>query len=73
MLSNHKVTITADTFIDDVKIANHNAMLNMTTNDLIMNTRYIDKEACKINRDVVRDDQKDFEDFVYSLQDTLNG
>ena len=71
MLTNHRITIVGDTLIDDVKIASFGAILNIDTMDLSLTTRYIDTEACKINRDTVRSDQKEFEDFAYNLQDTL--
>ena len=71
MLTNHRITIVGDTIVDDVKIASFGAILNIDTMDLSLTTRYIDTEACKNNRDTVRLDQKDFEDFAYNLQDTL--
>lgn len=73
MLTNHRITIVGDTLIDDVKIASFGAILNMDTMDLSLTTRYIDTEACKNNRDNVRSDQKEFEDFAYNLQDMLKG
>ena len=69
MLINHKISILADTVVDDIKIASFSASLNADTGDMTLSSRHIDKEACKINRDIVREDQKKFEDFAYSLQD----
>lgn len=71
MLNNHKVSIIADTIVNDVKIATFSASLDVVSNSLTLGSRYIDKEACKINRDVVREDQKKFEDYAYYLQDMM--
>lgn len=71
MLSNHKISIIADTIVDDVKIASFSASLDVDTSNLTLGIRHINKEACKNNRDMIRDDQKKFEDFAYSLQDYI--
>lgn len=73
MLTNSRITIVAETVVDDVKIASFGAILNTDTNDLSMTTRHIDKEACKVHKDVVRADQAAFEDYAYNLQDLLKG
>lgn len=73
MLSNTRITIVAETVVDDVKIASFGAILNTDTNDLSLTTRHIDKEACKIHKDIVRADQAEFEDYAYNLQDLLKG
>lgn len=72
-LNNHRITIAADTVVDEVRIANYGAILDVDTNDLTLYTRYIDKEACKTHKDLIRADQVAFEDYAYSLQDTLKG
>ena len=71
MLSNHKISIIADTVIDGVKIATYSASLDVETDNLTLGVRHNDKEACKVNRDIVREDRKKFEDFAYSLQDMI--
>lgn len=73
MLNNKKITIVADSNVDDVKIATFGAVLDVNNMELSMTGRYIDKEACKSHRDIVRDDQAEFEDYAYALQDTLRG
>lgn len=73
MLANTRITIVADTVIDENKIASFGAIINTDTNDLSLTTRYVDKEACKVHRDVVRADQAAFEDYAYALQDQLKG
>lgn len=71
MLGNKRITIVADTVIDDVKVATYGAILDMTTGELAMTNRNVDNHACKIYKDVVRADRAEFEDFAYNLQDTL--
>ena len=71
MLSNHKISIIADTVMDGAKIATFSASLDVDKSNLTLGVRYIDKEACKNNRDMIREDQKTFEDFAYSLQDMV--
>ena len=73
MLSNHKISIIADTILDDVKIATYSASLDVATDNLTLGVRHNDKEACKLNRDLVREDQKKFEDYAYYLQDVMKG
>lgn len=73
MLTNTRITIVAETVVDDVKIASYGAILNTTTNELSLTTSRIDKEACKIHKDTVRADQAAFEDYAYELQDLLKG
>jgi hypothetical protein len=68
---NKKITIVADTVIDEAKIANYIAVLNVDTGELSIASRNIDNEACKANREVVRADRAEFEDFAYKLQDML--
>lgn len=71
MLNNHKISIIAESNVDGVKIASFSASLDVKTAELRLGTNYIDREACKNNRDTVRYDQKKFEDFAYSLQDSV--
>ena len=71
MLSNKRLTIVAETVVDEVKIASYGAILNLESMDLSMTTRYIDKDACKEHKDIVRADQAEFEDYAYSVQDML--
>lgn len=71
MLNNHKISIIAESVVDGVKIASFSASMDANTAELRLGVNHIDREACKNNRDIVRDDQKTFEDFAYSLQDYI--
>lgn len=73
MMNNKRLTIMADTIIDENKIATYGAILNMDTGELSFSARNIDNEACKIHKDVVRKDRAEFEDMAYVLQDMLKG
>lgn len=71
MLNGKRLTIVADSVVDDTKIATFGAVLNLDNMELSLTGRHIDNEACKAHRDVVRKDQADFEDYAYDLQDRL--
>ena len=71
MLNGTRLTIVADSVVNDVRIATFGAVLNLEDMELSLTSRHIDKELCKSNRDVVRKDQADFEDHAYDLQDRL--
>ena len=71
MLSNQRITIVADTVVDEVKIATYGAILNVETGELSLTNRNIDNEACKVHKDIVRADRAEFEDFAYMIQDNL--
>lgn len=71
MLANKKLTIINDVIVGDNRIASFGAIIDLDTLELSMTSRYIDKEACKVYKDVVRVDQADFEDYAYMVQDML--
>lgn len=71
MLNNKRVTITADSVMDDAKIASYGAILNTDTGELSLTSRNINHEACKEHRDIVRAERAEFEDFAYMVQDRL--
>lgn len=71
MLTTKRITILADTIVEDTKIASFGAILNTDTMELSLTSRHVDKEACKVYRDIVRADQREFEDYAYALQDVL--
>lgn len=71
MLTNKKISIVADSILNEERIATFGAVLNIDNLELSMTGRYINKEACKDYRDIVRADQADFEDYAYSIQDSL--
>ena len=71
MLNGTRLTIVADSVVNDARIATFGAVLNLEDMELSLTSRHIEKELCKSNRDVVRKDQADFEDYAYDLQDRL--
>ena len=71
MMDNKRITIMADTVVNEEKIATYGAILNMETGELSLSYRNINNEACKEHRNVVRDDRAEFEDLAYKLQDML--
>lgn len=71
MMNNTRITILADTIVDDNKIATYGAVLNVDADTVSFSTRNNDSEACKNHRDVIRKDRADFEDLAYKIQDML--
>ena len=71
MLDNMRVSIVADTVMDDVRIATYGAVLNPETGEMHLTSRNLDIEACKIHRDLVRAERAEFEDYAYMVQDQL--
>lgn len=71
MLASMRMTIVADSIVDENRIASFGAVLNLDDMEVSLTNRYIDKEACKTHRDLVRKDQAAFEDMVYDLQDRM--
>lgn len=71
MLNNKRMTIVADTVVDEVKIATYGAILDLVTGELSLTARNIDNNACKIYKDIVRADRAEFEDLAYMMQDTV--
>lgn len=71
MLASMRMTIVADSIVDENRIASFGAVLNLDDMEVSLTNRYIDKEACKTYRDLVRKDQAAFEDMVYDLQDRM--
>lgn len=73
MLNNKKLSITADTIVNDVKICSFGAILDLSTGMMNIFERRGDAEVIKENRDIVREDRAEFEDFAYSVQDDVKG
>lgn len=71
MLNNKRITIVADTTVDDVKIASYGAIIDMSTGEVNLTSRNIDNHACKVYKELVRTDRAEFEDLAYDLQDKL--
>ena len=71
MLNNKRMTIIADTVVDEAKIATYGAILDLITGELSLTTRNIDNDACKTHKEVVRADRAEFEDFAYMMQDMI--
>lgn len=69
MLNNKRMTIVADTVVDESKIATYGAILDLITGELSLTARNIDNAACKTHKDIVRADRNEFEDFAYAMQD----
>lgn len=71
MLSTKRITIEAKTVVDGKDIHGHRAVI--TADGVSMLPYQIDKVACKDNRESVRADQAEFEDYAYDLQEKIFG
>ena len=67
MLKERKITITDKCMLGEKEIANFFAVVNVEKSDIAFGDRQIDKEACMENRELVRADRAEFEDFAYSV------
>ena len=67
-----KIIVEGKCAVGDDVIAHFFATIaNADPENINFSTRYIDKNACKEHRDVVRADEAEFEDYVYSIQDDM--
>ena len=71
MIKDKRLNVFANCVVNEKIIANFIAMIDLEKMETSFSHRYIDKEACKSNREMVRDEQSKFEDFAYSIQDTI--
>lgn len=72
-LENKKLSITADTMIGDVKVVSFGAVIDLGTGEMNIFERRGDANTIKENRNAVREDRAEFEDFAYSVQDDIQG
>lgn len=70
-MTGKKITVEAFTTVDDVQINKMLAVIKADDKDTTFYNQQLDKNACKDNRDLVRSDRAEFEDFVYKLADNL--
>lgn len=71
MLTKHKVTVAADTIVNDSVIATHAAIITVDTGKVQFGHRHVNEAACEEFRDIVRSDRAEFEDFAYDLKNTI--
>ena len=71
MLSNKKLVFTANTTVGEKDIVKHIASIDVCTDDVSFAHQFLDKEACKEHRGIVRKAQAEFEDWAYDLQEKL--
>ena len=67
MIENKKIALMADTVVNEKKIASHTAFIGAKTG-VTFNTRYLDNDACREYRDIVRTDRAEIEDLAYDMQ-----
>ena len=67
MLSNQRVTITAETLIDGTRAASYTALLDLTNRKVTLNVVHTDDNYKK----TTRADQEKFEEKVYPILDQI--
>ena len=72
-LNNKRLAIFAATVVNDVKIVEYTAAMDLETGRMNISERRGDCELLKEYRDVVREDRAEFENFAYSVQDDIKG
>lgn len=72
MILNKKIIVEAKTIVDEKPVMGFRALIETTNpNEVTMLPWQINKELCKEYREIVREDQKEFEDYVYKLQEEV--
>ena len=72
-LNNKRLAIMASTVVNDVKVVEYTAIMNLETGKMNITERRADGELLKEHRDIVREDRAEFENFAYSVQDDVKG
>lgn len=72
-LNNKRLAIFAATVVNDVKIVEYTAAMDLETGRMNISERRGDCELLKEHRDIVREDRAEFENFAYSVQDDIKG
>lgn len=68
MLSNPRVTVTAETLNGSTRAASYTALLDLTNNKITLNVVHADDSY----KETTRDDQEKFENNAYSILDQIN-
>ena len=72
-LNNKKLAVMAATVVNDVKVVEFTAIMNLDTGKMNIAERRADGELLKEYFDTVHEDRKEFERFAYSVQDDVKG
>lgn len=71
MLAERKITMEAQTVVDDVAICRHIAVIKPEAGSVSLLRSMLDEVACKNNRVILRADQAQFEDAAYDMLDKM--
>lgn len=72
MILNQKIIVEAKTIVDEKPVMGFRALIETDNpNEVTMLPWQINKELCKEYREIVREDQKEFEEYVYRLQEQI--
>lgn len=72
MLTNKRISVESKCVAGDVEIAAFRAVFNPEdAASMAFHHVQMDKEACKVHRAELREDQAEFEDYAYNLHDEM--
>ena len=72
MLTNKKISIESKCVVNDVEIAAFRAVfIPEDANSMAFHHYQMDREACKIHRKELREDQAAFDDYAYELHEEM--
>lgn len=72
LMKSEKITITGESVVDEKAIAGFQVAIDSNDPENInFSSWQTDKKACKENRDTVRADQAQFENYAYAKQDEM--
>lgn len=72
-LNNKKLTIAADTIINDTKVVSFGAVMDLATGTMKLFEQRGSDDLMRENRDVIREDRAEFEDFAWAVQADVKG
>lgn len=73
MLTNRRLTMTADILVNDTRIAIAGAIVNVEAGTVQFAHKHIDPGACEECRDIVRKECAKFENFAYDIKNDIKG
>lgn len=72
-LENKKLTITADTLVNGSKVVTFGAVMDLHTGNMRIYEQRGNDDLMRENRDIVREDRAEFEDFAWAVQADVKG
>lgn len=71
MLKNRRIVLSVEIVVNDNRIATLGAIIDPESGKVQFGHKFTHSEACEENREIVRADRDQFEDFVYDLKNDV--